>query len=681
MAVFAALALIVSACTDDDSGTTEATSAPTTTAAPTTTDGSGTTAAPTTAPETTEPTETGGGVFTTALVADLTTNNFWAYLDPESSVHNGYVLGQSHPALYTLSIPDFLLVPGTAAEMPPALAQEGENWVATIPLREGMVWSDGEPVTAGDYVFTMNTIKDLELGSNWISYHPFKDAEAGTRWLENVEAIDDYTLKLTFAASDNAPGLALYQNGVLQAPMLPEHFWADIVTGCMAEEDPKACLYATDGTGEPSAGTDIFSTWEPGAFASIVANPDYYYAGVTYTVFDDLTFNQAGGAAGIDETYGPGGSTEILSQYADGPFVSEVIYSEYGGQDAAYLAFLEGDVDYVLNPSGVPSGRRDQLLAEPGLEFAVNPSEGFRYLAFNLRKSPMNIDAFRQALAYVIDKEFLMNSVLAGAGIPIYSLVPEANAAWYTDEVNKWGSGIAEGERFDMAVQLLKDAGFTWDVEPLAQRLEDDPDTEADESLEYSGVFTDGQGMRTPDGNLVPELELLTPGPGYDPLRSTVATWIGVWGDRLGIPIDVNPTDFNTIVDLTFPPQEDGLGWDMYILGWGGGDPSLPCTSHQAFFGADQDAVGFGGFNTPGYNNAEFEALSDAHDLATTVEEARGICNDMEKNISENLPYIVLFSTPLTDVWRAGVEFPITDVLGGLNAYPNAWVGQVKVTE
>ncbi|MCJ7724947.1 MAG: ABC transporter substrate-binding protein, partial [Acidimicrobiia bacterium] len=464
--------------------------------------------------------------------------------------------------------------------------------------------------------------------------------------------------------------------------ILPEHFWGPVVDACKAEADPKACLYAASGAGQPSAGTNTFNTWEPGAFASIVANKDYYYKDVVYTVFDDLTFTQVGGAFGIDESYGAGGGGEILSTYTDGPFVDEVIYSEYGSQDAAYLAFLEGDVDYVLNPSGVPSGRRDQLLAEDGLEFAVNPSEGFRYLAFNLRKAPMNIDAFRQALAYVIDKEFMTQSVLAGAGIPIYSLVPQSQAAWYTDEVNKWGLGSSEGERFDMAVQVLKDAGFTWSTEPLAVLTEDDPDTaDVDESGEYTGIFIDGQGMTMPDGTLVPELELLAPGPGYDPLRSTFATWIGVWGDRLGIPIDVNPTDFNTIVDLTFPPQEDGLGWDMFMLGWGGGDPSLPCTSHQAFFGWDQDAVIGGGFNTGGYNNPEFEALSDALDLATTVEEARGICNDMEKNISENLPYIVLFSTPLTDAWRTGVVFPITNVLGGLNGFPNAWVGQVLVTE
>jgi ABC-type transport system substrate-binding protein len=403
-----------------------------------------------------------------------------------------------------------------------------------------------------------------------------------------------------------------------------------------------------------------------------VANPDHYYRNVTYTVFEDLTFAQTGGRAGLDESYGPGASTEMISQYTEGPFVGEVLFIEYGSQDAAYLAFLEGEVDYVFNSSGVPTGRREQLLAEPGLEFAVNPSEGFRYLAFNLRKAPMNDPAFRQAFAYVIDKEFVTQSVLGGAALPIYSVIPEANTAWHTEDVNKWGSGLSEGERFDTAVQILRDAGYTWSRDPVA---------ETDDEGGYTGVFTDGKGMRSPDGTTMSEIELLTPGPGYDPLRSTFGTWIGQWGERLGVPMDVNPTDFTTIIDAVFPPQTEGsaLGWDMYMLGWGGGLPNHPCTSHQAFFGNAQDSVTGGGFNTPGYNDLEFESLSDALDMTTTIEDAKSICIQMEQNIARNLPYILLFTTPITDVWRSNIEFPITDVLGGLSAFANGWTGQVLV--
>ena len=657
LALLAALALVAAACSSDDTSddTTATTAAPTTTTAAPSGGGDG---------DGDGDGDGGGGsdiggTFQTALVADLTTDNFWAYLDTESSVHNGYILGQSHPALYTLSVPDFLNIPVLAVGEAPAAAADGAGFSATVPLREGMTWSDGEAVDANDFVFTFDVVREFALGSNWLSNTPEQ--------VTSVEAVDDYSVKINFS---EAPGLSIYQNGVNFLSILPEHFWASVVDEARGSEDPKATLYAASGAGEPSAGTNIFEKWEAGAFASILANPDYFFVDTVYTTYGDLSWSQVGPA--VDETLYGSGSGDVLSEYTDGPFVGEIIYSEYGSQDAAYLAFTEGEVDYVLNPSGIPTGRREELRALEGVEFAINPSEGFRYMAFNLRKAPMNNEAFRQAFAYVIDKEFVTGSVLGGAALPIYSLVPEANAAWYTDEVNKWGFGMSEGERFEMAVQVLTDAGYGWSTDPVAH---------VDDDGEFTGVFTDGEGMTQPDGSAVPEVELMTPGPGYDPLRSTFATWIGQWGERLGVPMDVNPTDFNAIVDATFPPQEDGLGWDIYMLGWGGGDPSLPCTSHQAFFGADQDAVTGGGFNTPGYNDADFEALSGEFDVATDLATARTICADMEKNISENLPYIVLFSTPITDAWRANVVFPIEDVLGGINGFPNAWAGQVLVTE
>ena len=89
----------------------------------------------------------------------------------------------------------------------------------------------------------------------------------------------------------------------------------------------------------------------------------------------------------------------------------------------------------------------------------------------------------------------------------------------------------------------------------------------------------------------------------------------------------------------------------------------------------------FGGFNTPGYSDPEFEALSQALDLAASIDEAREICADMEQHISETLPYILLVSVPVTTVWRDYVEFPITDVLGGIGGFPYGWLGAVKLRD
>ena len=75
----------------------------------------------------------------------------------------------------------------------------------------------------------------------------------------------------------------------------------------------------------------------------------------------------------------------------------------------------------------------------------------------------MSIKEFRQAVATVIDKEFVAQSILQGAAIPMYSMVPEGNAVWHNPNVNKFGQGLTRGERLAQAVELLKSAGFTYE--------------------------------------------------------------------------------------------------------------------------------------------------------------------------------------------------------------------------
>ncbi len=102
LALLAVLAFVFAACTDDD-GETTTTAASTTSEATTTTGGEVTT---TTGGETTTtvpPVE--GFTYRTGIFQDITTDNFWAYLDPQSTVWNAYVLGATKPALFVIDLP------------------------------------------------------------------------------------------------------------------------------------------------------------------------------------------------------------------------------------------------------------------------------------------------------------------------------------------------------------------------------------------------------------------------------------------------------------------------------------------------------------------------------------------------------------------------------------------------
>jgi ABC-type transport system substrate-binding protein len=119
----------------------------------------------------------------------------------------------------------------------------------------------------------------------------------------------------------------------------------------------------------------------------------------------------------------------------------------------------------------------------------------------------------------------------------------------------------------------------------------------------------------------------------------------------------------------------------MFVLGWGGGDPSLPGGSTRAFFHSDQDAVTGGGFNVPGYDSEEFDATADAFDAATTIEEAAEYTMEMDAILARDLPYVVLFRTPIIEASTSNVQFPTESIMGGQQGFPNAWPNVVQVTE
>ncbi len=99
----------------------------------------------------------------------------------------------------------------------------------------------------------------------------------------------------------------------------------------------------------------------------------------------------------------------------------------YGDQSAAVLALKAGEVDYLYNSLGLQRGLLDQITGDENLTPIINATNGFRYMAFNMRKDPMAREGFRDALALMIDKEYITGSVLQGVAYPLYATLPEGN--------------------------------------------------------------------------------------------------------------------------------------------------------------------------------------------------------------------------------------------------------------
>jgi len=617
---------------------------------------------PTPAPTPTPPSlpPPGQAIFTIGVFEDLTTTNIWAILGPDATAWNFYMLLNRYPALYGLSDVRFDFVPIVANGLPPDFTQEGGFWVTVVKLKEGMKWTDGVEITADDVVFTVNTVLELELPGNWASiYDPTV--------LDHAEAVDSHTVKFFF---QEKPGLARWQFGAAQGNFVAKHYWEDKVAEARAageglEEEERLsaiqqALYAFSALDEPTAGELKFVKWEPGAFVDTEKNPDYFFDGARVVEYANGAYLEEKPGVYREELYGiPEG--DVLLDFTRGPFVDAVLYSVFGSQDAAVLALKNGDISYTLNPLGLAPGLKEQVVGAPGINTIENPSNGVRYLGFNTRRAPMDIKEFRQAVGTLIDKEFMAQSIFQGTAIPVYSMVPEGNGFWYNSDVPQIGKGLTREERTNQVVSLLKGAGFTWEVEPQ---------WDADNRQ----MNPKGKGLRMPNGELVPELEVLSPSAGYDPFRSTYAIWVERWLNDVGIPANAKLAGFNVIVDVLFAdPERD---FDMWILGWG---LTIFPDYLRDFFHSERSEVG--DLNIGGFSNPTFDAFSDELVTTTDVTRAREVAFDLQQVLADELPYVVLFTTPIVEVFRTEVAWPYTGILDGLQNYFQGINGPVSAAK
>jgi peptide/nickel transport system substrate-binding protein len=613
LAILAVMGLVIAACTE----TPEA-SEPEESGAPTT---SGST-----------PPTTGGTfeTYTLGIFEDVTTDNQWAFNEAtEGTVWNSYFLSPTTAGMYTVSYPGIEFVPDLAdGELQPA-EQDGKKWVGEITLKDGLTWSDGEPMTAEDVAFTWQTVIDTELQAGWLDY---TDGPTADGPITAVEAVDDLTVRVTF---NEQPGLAIWGpgTGITTMPIQPKHFWEAAVEEALASDDPATTLMAASGADAPAIGPTVVEEIQEGSFASSTSNPEYYDAGVEKT---------------------SGGVT-----WTEGPFADDFQYPLYGGQEAAVLALADGEVDYLLNPLGMQRGFQDQVAENPDLTAIVNATNGYRFLAFNHSRAPMSDPAFRNALTALINKEFVTENLLQGVAFPLYVILPEGNVAWYNEEVaaelaTVGYAGLDPGgignERKRIAIDLLTEAGYTWETAPTVEG-------EGEES-----VFTAGSGLIGPDGEPVGQLELITPTASYDPLRAQFASYISGVAQEMGIDIVAIPTDFTKIVADVFALNDQNeytSPFDMFILGYSLGNAAFP-TFHCSFFCTGGDS------NNTQYSNDEYDALAAEFDAAQAQEEAYDAMWEMERLIARDKPHVPLFDTGILEFYNNRVQYPFTETLSGL---------------
>ncbi len=372
--LFSVFALVVVACGGDTAEEPAAEEATDTTAAPATTAAATEEAAPS-GPD---------GVYKMAIFSDPQTQNYWNYLDTETDVWTQYVMSGQAVSLFSISYPNYQLVTGVASELVESSVNNGDGtWTYTVPITEGYEWSNGDPITANDMVWTYNTVNDLGLLSNWEIYYrkavgTDSAAEDFQQGIVSLVAVDDYTVAITL---NYDAGLSAWQYQIAQAPFLNETYWSQFATS-------REALLAADGAAAPVASAFVYDKVEQGAFYTWAYDADTMWFGGDTTIYKSGTVVEwdNGVAPAVSDSFGD--TTGDSFTYTAGPYVGTVEFTLYSDQDAAYLAFQNGEVDFVLNPLGVKRNLFDQLARVPGVETVANLGNGMRYMAFNTRIFP-----------------------------------------------------------------------------------------------------------------------------------------------------------------------------------------------------------------------------------------------------------------------------------------------------
>ena len=309
------------------------------------------------------------------------------------------------------------MVPWLAAEIP-TLENGGiaeDLMSVTWKLKEGLLWSDGTPVTANDVVFSWQYCTAEGTGCA---------QEGKFEGISNVEAVDDLTVRITFEQAAPFPLVAFVG---AQSPILQQAQFADCLGAASAT--------CTEANTKP-IGTGPFRVvdFAVNDVVTLEANPNY--RDPNKPAFATVTFKGGGDAAASARAVLETGEFDYAWNLQLAPDV--LASMSQGGQGEVVSAFgtlVERIMINLTDPSpDLPEGERSTV-AHP---------------------HPFLADiAVREALSLALDRQTLVEVGYGEAGRPTCNLVP-APEMFASDDTEC--ASTYDPER---AMQILEEAGYT----------------------------------------------------------------------------------------------------------------------------------------------------------------------------------------------------------------------------
>ncbi len=423
-----------------------------------------------------------------------------------------YALNNSSPNVFGYMYEGLITENALTTEVEPALAESWEisdNKKSIIfTLKDNLKWSDGAPLTVDDVLFTYNSI--------YLNPEIPTDVQdilriGKERKLPTVEKVGDRQVKFT-TPEPFAPFLRTMSLGIL-----PKHALQDTIT--TKDADGKPLFLSTWSTNEDPTkiignGMYTLESYVPSQRVIFRRNPHYWRK-------DDQGNPQ--------------------------PYVERLVWNLVDNRDTTLVKFRSGESDIIepLRPEDFPLLKAEEKRGNFQV-YVGGARPVTTFITFNLNTGKrdgqpvvdpvkskwFNNTAFRQAVAYAIDRNKMNTNAYRGLGVPInsfistrspYSLSPEQGLKVYDYNPEK-------------AKQLLLGAGFKYDGDQLVD--------DAGNPVEFT-IMTNAENT----------------------LRVLLIAQIKQDLADIGMKVNLNPINFNTLLEKL----DNTYDWECYLLAFGSG--------------------------------------------------------------------------------------------------------------
>ena len=295
-----------------------------------------------------------------------------------------------------------------------------ENKKATIKIKDGMKWSDGQPIVADDVIYPYEVIGNKDYtgvrysdeSAKIVGMEEYKAGKAST--ISGIKKIDDKTVEISF--KEIGQGIFTGGNGLLIYAM-PKHYLKDVPIKDLEKSEKVRTKVVV-------AGPYTISSIVPGESIELKANPNYFRGKpktekVTVQVVNSQTITAAMKSGKYDIVFSI--PTELYKIYKDFDNIETL------GRQELYYSYL-----------GFKMGKYDKAKGEN----VVNP---------NAKMADLKL---RQALAYGLDINQMVKAFYDGLREKATSSVPPVFGKYYPKDL--------AGFPYDpeKAKKLLDEAGY-----------------------------------------------------------------------------------------------------------------------------------------------------------------------------------------------------------------------------